>query len=279
MTHMVDEIIACMTSNAQMADIQRRQTAHRIKLVEFWGIHEGNRVLEIGCGQGDTTAVLGHFVGGDGMVHGVDIASSNYGSPLTLGEARQFLLQSKLGKQIRMDFNFDLLSDSVDFPTNAFDAIVLSHCTWYFESIDVLSALLRRVRPWGKKLCIAEWDTRIGSVAAWPHLLAVLIQAQYESYKTTSESNVRTLFTPEDILRTTTDAGWGVQTETILASADLQDGYWEILKTLQDLDAERVTSNQMPEKMKFLLQSERHLLSVYRNQTVQSMPTYAFTAT
>jgi len=48
-----------MASNESMEDIQRTQTDHRLKLVQFWGIKEGSRVLEIGCGQGDTTAILG----------------------------------------------------------------------------------------------------------------------------------------------------------------------------------------------------------------------------
>ncbi|WP_158095089.1 hypothetical protein [Gottfriedia luciferensis] len=46
---------------------------------------------------------------------------------------------------------------------------------------------------------MAEWDTRISSIEQYPHLLAILIQAQYESFKQNSESNIRTLFTPNDI--------------------------------------------------------------------------------
>lgn len=48
------------------AAIQYIQTEHRMKLGLFWGIQEGSRVLEIGCGQGDTTAVLAHLVGSTG---------------------------------------------------------------------------------------------------------------------------------------------------------------------------------------------------------------------
>lgn len=68
------------------AAIQYIQTEHRLKLGLFWGIKEGSRVLEIGCGQGDTTAVLAHLVGENGYVHGVDIAPEDYGAPLTVGK-------------------------------------------------------------------------------------------------------------------------------------------------------------------------------------------------
>ncbi|MBW9235691.1 class I SAM-dependent methyltransferase, partial [Leptospira santarosai] len=63
-----------------MKGIQSIQTQHRLKLAEVWGIKDGKRVLEIGCGQGDTTAVLAYLVGDKGFVHGIDIAPTNYGS-------------------------------------------------------------------------------------------------------------------------------------------------------------------------------------------------------
>ncbi|MBQ8508498.1 MAG: hypothetical protein IJ493_01165 [Clostridia bacterium] len=50
------------------------------------------RILEIGYGQGDTTAALAAIVGEGGFVHAVDIASPDYGSPETLGQARERLL-------------------------------------------------------------------------------------------------------------------------------------------------------------------------------------------
>jgi ubiquinone/menaquinone biosynthesis C-methylase UbiE len=81
----IDDIVECMAINGDNSNIQRVQTEHRVKLAQFWGIKEGSRVLEIGCGQGDTTAVLSHLVGETGFVHGVDIASPDYGSHITLG--------------------------------------------------------------------------------------------------------------------------------------------------------------------------------------------------
>ena len=58
------------------------QMAQRIKQVEYWGIFPGEKVLEIGCGQGDTTLVLAHAVGEQGHVTALDPASLDYGQCL-----------------------------------------------------------------------------------------------------------------------------------------------------------------------------------------------------
>lgn len=49
-------------------DIEIAQAEHRITLINRWGIGPGHRVLEIGCGQGNTTAVLAEAVGETGSV-------------------------------------------------------------------------------------------------------------------------------------------------------------------------------------------------------------------
>lgn len=175
------------------AAIQYIQTEHRMKLGLFWGIQEGSRVLEIGCGQGDTTAVLAHLVGEHGYVHGVDIAPEDYGAPLTVGEAAAKLRRSPLGDRIRMDYDYDILSDQAQFSENEFDVIVLSHCSWYLKSFDELAQILTKVRTWGHQLCFAEWDARVTDVSQLSHWLSVLIQSQVECYKENSFSNVRTL--------------------------------------------------------------------------------------
>jgi len=55
------------------------QMEHRVQLVSFWGIEPGSRVLEIGCGQGDTTVVLADAVGENGHVDAVDPGAPDYG--------------------------------------------------------------------------------------------------------------------------------------------------------------------------------------------------------
>ncbi|MDP4170899.1 MAG: class I SAM-dependent methyltransferase, partial [Bacillota bacterium] len=222
--HTIDLIVECMALNKGDSSIQRVQTEHRLKLAEFWGIKKGSRVLEIGCGQGDTTAVLAYLVGEGGSVHGIDIASPHYGSPISLGTAADYLKKSTLGKQIKIDFETDPLSVNVDFPENSFDYIVLSHCSWYFKSIEELTEVLKKARKWGKRLCFAEWDSRIETIDQLPHFLTILIQAQYESFKENSTSNVRTLFTPNQIKQLVGNTGWNIINEVSIFSNELQDG-------------------------------------------------------
>lgn len=275
----VDTITSCMVVNDEFAHIQRIQIEHRLKLAQFWGIEKGSRILEIGCGQGDTTAVLAYLTGDDGFVHGIDIAAPDYGSPVTIGDSINHLQHSKLGKQIKVDFETDLLSQQVDFPENSFDIIVMSHCSWYFKSFEELSELLKKARKWGSKLCFAEWDTRIQTIEQLPHLLSVLIQAQYECFKENSLSNVRTMFTPDDITTIASSVGWNIVDEKSINSKELQDGEWEVDIALMDYHFELSDIDNMPSKLKSLIKSEVNLLEEsIKNHGIKSLSTHALIA-
>lgn len=54
----VQQIASLMPAFDISPEVQRRQTATRMEIAEAWGTASGNRILEVGCGQGDTTAVL-----------------------------------------------------------------------------------------------------------------------------------------------------------------------------------------------------------------------------
>ena len=170
-THIIEEIVKCMPINEFDSTIQKVQTEHRLKLVEFWNIKAASKVLEIGCGQGDTTAVLAHTVGDTGFVHGIDIASPDYGSPVTVGDSINFLKNSPLGNRIKVDFEMDILTDEVEFPEKSFDYIVLSHCSWYLRSPEEFLEILKKIQKWTNVLCFAEWDTRVQSNEQLPHFL------------------------------------------------------------------------------------------------------------
>ncbi|WP_047985668.1 class I SAM-dependent methyltransferase [Ornithinibacillus californiensis] len=275
----LNTILACMATSKEAYEIQKVQTAHRIKLVESWGMEEGSKILEIGCGQGDTTAVLAYYTGETGLVHGVDIGPPTYGAPITLGESTDYLKQSKLGKQIKINFNMDILSPDVDFPEDAFDYVVFSHCSWYMKSTSELLHMMKKVRKWAKQLCFAEWSTTIHSLEQYPHLLAILIQAQYEAFKQNSESNVRTILTPPEIRTVVEDAGWKVLEETTIHSQDLQDGQWEVDMVKHDINFELSRTENMPGKFKELIRSEVLMLEQYiKNGVIKPLSVYSFTA-
>ncbi|ETT87775.1 class I SAM-dependent methyltransferase [Viridibacillus sp. FSL R5-0477] len=271
----IEEIIDCMAIYGDDSTIQKIQTAHRLKLAQFWSIKKGMSVLEIGCGQGDTTAVLAHLVGEGGFVHGIDVADADYGSPITLGEAACHLKASKLGAQIQIDLATDVIADEIDFSEKSFDVVVLSHCSWYFQSAEQLAVVLKKARKWGKTLCFAEWDARVTSIEQYPHFLAVLIQAQFETFKETSISNIRSLFTAEDIKKIIQQAGWEIQKENIIYSPELQDGEWEVDFTIQDYAKELLAVEYIPKKLVLLLQTEILILkdAIQRN-AIKPMSTY-----
>lgn len=275
----IKAIVECMATSNQAYYVQMIQTKHRIKLVDFWGIKAGSKILEIGCGQGDTTAVLAYYTGEKGFVQGIDIGPPTYGSPVTLGESADYLIQSKLGKQIRIDFNIDILSPEVEFQENSFDYIVFSHCSWYTKSASELLMIMEKVRKWGKQLCFAEWSTNINAIEQYPHLLSILIQAQYEAFKHNSESNVRTLITPHDIRAIAEQAGWQIIKDSIIDSPDLQDGKWEVDKVRTDFSSELSEIKNMPEKLKDLIRSEVSILELFlESRTIKPLSVYSFIA-
>jgi len=274
--HVITTIVECMASSGE---IQRIQTEYRLKLVESWGIKEGSSVLEIGCGQGDTTAALAYMVGELGFVHGIDIASPDYGAPITVGDSAHYLQRSTLGKRLKMEFNVDVLSTEIDFPEKSFDYIVFSHCSWYLKSLEELEGILKKVRKWGKTLCFAEWDSRIQMIEQYPHFLAVLIQSQYECFKESSLSNVRTLFTPMDIKHVVANAGWTIVNEQSIYSPELQDAEWEIAMTVADYKEEINNLIDLPRKLKSLIQSEVNLLEeAQKNHAIKPLSTYVLSA-
>lgn len=276
----IDEIVSCMATGQEHGDIQRIQTEHRLKLVEFWDIQLGSSVLEIGCGQGDTTAVLAWATGSDGCVHGIDVAARDYGSPITVGDSANVLLSSKLGAPIRMEYEVDVLNPDTQFPEDAFDYVVISHASWYMASFEELRQILERVRHWGKRLCFAEWDTRIQHIQQFPHLLAVLIQAKYECFKENSTANIRTLFTVDDIHRVAAEAGWIIEREQSIQSEHLQDGQWETNMVLDAYKDELEALSDIPDKLRSLIESEVRMLehSVQQTDQISSMSTYVFVA-
>lgn len=61
--------------------VQLQSTEHRLAILSscLRYLIPGTKVLELGCGQGDTTAVLAELVGDEGHVTAVDPGSPDYG--------------------------------------------------------------------------------------------------------------------------------------------------------------------------------------------------------
>jgi ubiquinone/menaquinone biosynthesis C-methylase UbiE len=79
------DIASLCLHDPQHWKVQLQSTEHRISILKkFPDLKLGPRILEIGCGQGDTTAVLAELVGENGHVTAVDPGPLDYGmSPRT----------------------------------------------------------------------------------------------------------------------------------------------------------------------------------------------------
>ena len=254
-----DELVRMLGIHGAERDIQVIQTAFRMRLVDGWKISPGARVLEVGCGQGDMTAVLALAVGPDGHVTAVDSADPGYGAPLTLGEATQRLQKSELGSRMSFHFGRDLSEPSQAFPANAFDYVVFTHCSWYFSSLEHFTRILSVVRPWARQLCYSEWNLEPQDFGQVAHLLSALIQGQIEVFKQGSSANIRTPFSRDMAKRLLCATGWKVESEFLLDAAEMHDANWEIAACLQSAAAEMATL-EMPSRLRDLLTSQLDVL-------------------
>ncbi|RYG38871.1 class I SAM-dependent methyltransferase [bacterium] len=263
-----------MASWAVSPEVQLRQTRFRKKLADAWVITPGSRVLEIGCGQGDTTAVLAHAVGENGRVTATDIASPTYGSPVSLGDSAAHLQASPLGERIDFRFGFDLLDPSMEFSDDAFDTVVMSHCSWYFPSAEVLLRTLARVRPWAKRLCFSEWKLEPDSWDQTSHMLAAIIQGQLRALDPNTLANIRTPLSKDRLKQILSEAGWALVDDKAIDSSGLDDAEWEIAAAL-DADL-----SPLPVSLRETVKSQIDVLRGLSARTVKrSLSSYSLVAT
>lgn len=203
--------------------IQRTQLKHRQSLVDTFNLKPGMRILEIGCGQGDTTIVLADAVGENGYVLAVDIADSDYGAPITLGEATAAISESDFGSRI----DFKLGTDLLDLPEEKFDVAILSHSSWYFRNPGQLLAYLEKMRRMAKRICIAEWDLNFSRMEQRPHFAATAILALYSEF-IDNDGNIQHVFDSLQLQGLLVKAGWTVQKTSLVDGSYLQDGAWEV---------------------------------------------------
>ena len=257
------------------------QLRHRTALVSIWTPGKGDHVIEVGCGQGETTALLAAAVGASGRVLAVDKGSAEYGRPITLGQAHAYIISSTIGDRIEFLLSTDLLDPQADFLEHTFDLVVFSHSSWYMSSPQELHRLFARVRPWAKRLGYAEWDARPRHLRQLPHLFAALLQVHAHSIAPqTSTANVRSLILPDQVRLLAENAGWTIMEERIIdTSTPLGYGKsWEIHKAL-DMAEKLIASDEVSEDDRNLLAAEKQLLRRLSRETRNlSLSTYVFLA-
>ena len=203
--------------------IQRTQLKHRMALVKSFSIQKGMSVIEIGCGQGDTTVVLADAVGETGHVLAIDIAPPHYGAPVTIGEATAAIAASSLGKQVE----FMLETDLLDLPEKRCDAAVLSHCSWYFRSHEQLLAYLKKLRKMADRIYVADWNMAFTRLSQRSHFAAAAILALYSEF-VENDGNIQYVYDSAQLQKLLETAGWTIKGKAAVDAYYLQDGAWEV---------------------------------------------------
>ncbi|KAJ5404828.1 hypothetical protein N7465_006112 [Penicillium sp. CMV-2018d] len=229
-----------LTNIAKLSDgwSSEPQIQHRLDLLNKWNIPLGSKVLEIGCGQGDFTLVAAYMVGDQGHVTGIDPAPLDYGAPMTLGETQEKLKQNPIGD--RMTFYQSTLEEFLDSSVSeqVYDYAVFVHSVWYLPSADALLPILAALRGRTKHLLISEYSLDVrGDIAALPHLLAAISQAEFNSRvgALDRDDNVQAIISPPMICAVAQKAGWELQKEDIVESPEgLEDGRWEVHRVLSE---------------------------------------------
>ncbi|MDO6451774.1 class I SAM-dependent methyltransferase [Oceanobacillus profundus] len=203
--------------------IQQVQLQHRLDLMEAFEVKKGMSVLEIGFGQGDTSVALADTVGDYGKVIGIDIASRDYGAPLTLGQATDVIKSSVLGERITFHFEVDLESFE---SSEIFDVAVLSHSSWYFKRPEDLLRYFKKLRRMTKCICLAEWDLDFTHISQRAHFCAASILALYANF-VGNDGNIQNVFHKEQIRELLEKAGFQIVKQGMVDASYLQDAQWE----------------------------------------------------
>lgn len=202
------------------------QHEHRLNLLRNSNIRDGDRILEIGCGQGDCTTALA-LLYPNAHLTAIDPAPLDYGSPETLGQAQARIKTYDFGP--RIDFvqaTPTALLQTVE--DGAYDVALMCHSLWYFSNRSDVVATMQALRGKAKKLFIAEWglksQTREGDV----HVQIAFTRAACEAHIPDSTANIRSPLSPGQIRKCVVDAGWGLKREMSVPSGPgLQDAKWE----------------------------------------------------
>lgn len=208
---------------------------HRLAITGAWDILPGSRILDIGCGQGESSLVLALTNGPYGHIMGIDSAPPDYGGPYTLEKSQRHIKGSKLGDRIEF-----LRADPARLflfhnTAGRFDVATLCHSLWYFPSRGSISDVFRRLADAGvRRLCLAEYGFRSSRPEQVPHVLAARAQTLFHALRKSAatglrEPNIRTALTPAELVDIAAQLGWRERRSGYLQpSPKMRDGQWEV---------------------------------------------------
>jgi SAM-dependent methyltransferase len=253
---LASRIVSYSLHDPKHPEIELSQAEHRIRLVNAWKIQPGDRLLELGCGQGNTTAVLADAVSSSGHIDAVDPGALDYGTPFTLAQAQNHLSASLVGERITWH-----QADPVQFlktTEDKWDIAILSHCIWYFASEQDLAAMLTSFKGRVNRICIAEYSLHATHPAALPHVLAVLARGCLESCRPKTSQNVRSPMSPTTIKEIAAKSGWSfIEEARLTPDVGLLDGSWETGAVIRESFLRDVEENVQTASYRTVIRSAR----------------------
>ncbi|KAK3486808.1 uncharacterized protein B0T23DRAFT_365690 [Neurospora hispaniola] len=200
----ITTLITCFPHDQSLTSlVQIPRFRQRLSILSVWSIPPGSRVLDIGCGQGDSSLVLALELGPTCHVTGIDSAPPDYGTPLNISESQEKILQSALGDRLSFYNQVDAATffnsssaagdgDSLNNKkTKEFDVATACHSLFYFPSSDSVVSLFQELAAANiRKVYVAEYDSKHAPfpVTQTPHILAAKAQALYFAYKSEADS-------------------------------------------------------------------------------------------
>ncbi|KAK3935491.1 hypothetical protein QBC46DRAFT_397392 [Diplogelasinospora grovesii] len=265
----INTLLSCCLHDEKMDDrVYIPRYRHRLTIANAWSLKPGSRVLDIGCGQGESCLTLAMELGPEAHITGVDTADLEYGTPFNMRMSHEHVLASPLGKQITFH-NVDAatLLQSLEARTDKppFDAAVLCHSLWYFADQESVIELFKTLSRAGiPRVYVAEYAFSASLPSQEPHVLAARAAALLHAYQQQKArddgsldpeggklaSNIRAAPDTKSIVAAAAAAGYAVGRQgTTIPGEDFLEGHFETRHVRGDRFAARVRDEKLsPEK-------------------------------
>lgn len=211
------------------------------RLIDWMGIEQGSRVLDVSTGTGAVLIPAAQRVGVDGSVVGIDLSSG------MLVQAEKNALEGGITNyQLRgMD------AEHLEFSDNSFDVVTCGFSLFFFPSMQFALGEMRRVLKPGGKLGVSVFGRTPPSFEPGWRLFA----EQAQAYGVAVRVPQRVAYTQEELVSLLMSSNFldvATQTEMFDAVYPTKEDWWAFQLTL----ATRAVILRMPSEMREKFKAE-----------------------